>query len=44
MFVHAEVLDATLGHVLADDLQRLSARGDFHARIMINTTVGTKRL
>ena len=42
MFVHAEVLDASVGYALAEDLQRLSASGDFHASFMICTAVGTK--
>lgn len=42
MFVHAEVLDATVGQALAEDLQRLSASGNFHGSFMICTAVGTK--
>ena len=42
MFVHAEVLDAQVGQALGDDLQRLSASGNFHASFMICTAVGTK--
>jgi ubiquinone/menaquinone biosynthesis C-methylase UbiE len=43
MFVHAQVLDAPVADALAEDLQRLSARGDFHASFIIRTAVGTKR-
>jgi ubiquinone/menaquinone biosynthesis C-methylase UbiE len=42
MFVHAEVLDATLGQMLAEDIEALSANGTFHASFTIRTAVGTK--
>ncbi|MDQ6674802.1 MAG: methyltransferase domain-containing protein [Chloroflexota bacterium] len=42
MFVHAEVLDPQIGQMLAEDLQRLSASGNFHSSVMICTAVGTK--
>lgn len=42
MFIHAEVLDATLGQALAEDLEALSAAGTFHASFTIRTAVGTK--
>jgi ubiquinone/menaquinone biosynthesis C-methylase UbiE len=42
MFVHANVLDASIAEALAMDLERLNARGKFHASFIIRTAVGTK--
>ncbi|MGI9147647.1 MAG: hypothetical protein ACR2IK_14005 [Chloroflexota bacterium] len=42
MFVHAEVLDASIAEALAKDLEHLSSRGMFHASFIIRTAVGTK--
>jgi len=42
MFVHAQVLEATVAEALAADLERLSAKGTFHASFIIRTAVGPK--
>jgi hypothetical protein len=42
MFMHAEVLDASLGQALAEDLEALSATGSFHTSFTIRKAVGTE--
>ena len=39
MFVHAQVLDASVADALAADLKQLDASGAFHASFIIRTAV-----